>query len=68
MPIMTRGKRGKRAREASEEFEDPDIQLGWDAGNTDLVRCWLNTLLPYTKKSVVILICHDNIDKPDAKH
>ena len=44
MPIITRDRRGKRARELSEEVEDPDKQLDQEASYTDLVRCWLNTL------------------------
>jgi hypothetical protein len=40
LPIITREKQGKRPRELSEEFEDPDMQLGQEARDTDLVHCW----------------------------
>jgi hypothetical protein len=46
MPITIRDRRGKRPREFSEEFEDPDTQLGQEARDTDLVRYWLKTLQP----------------------
>lgn len=44
MPMNTRDKRGKRARDSSEEVDDPDTQLERESSYTDLVRCWLNTL------------------------
>ena len=37
MPTITRDKRAKRARESSDEVEDPDIQLGRETGFADLV-------------------------------
>ena len=37
MPIITYNKRGKRAREYSNEVKNPNIQLGQKAGFIDLV-------------------------------
>ncbi|KAH7363975.1 hypothetical protein BKA65DRAFT_545881 [Rhexocercosporidium sp. MPI-PUGE-AT-0058] len=36
MPMTTRDRQGKRTRELSQEVEDPDAQLGEEAGSTDL--------------------------------
>jgi hypothetical protein len=38
MPIVTRDKRGMRARESSEEIEDPDSQLDQEAAYEYVVR------------------------------
>jgi hypothetical protein len=67
MPMITRDKQGKRVRELSEEVEDPDTQLGKEAGSTDLVGSWLKTLLPRINRSAVILIYYANIDKTDIE-
>jgi hypothetical protein len=64
--MITRDRYGKRARELSEEVEDPDAQLGMEAGSTDLVCSWLKTLLPRIKMSAVILI-NANIGKTDTE-
>ena len=37
MPIITRNKRGKRARECSNKIKNPNIQLGQKTGFTDLI-------------------------------
>ncbi|KAH8798662.1 hypothetical protein F5884DRAFT_140344 [Xylogone sp. PMI_703] len=55
MPIITRDRRGKRARESSKEAEDHDIQLGGEASYTDL------TLNPSTSTALSLL-------RPSSSH
>lgn len=43
MPIRTRDKGRKRARESFDEVEQLDLLLGQEAGYTDSVRRCLNT-------------------------
>ena len=37
MPIITHNKQGKRAKKYFNKVKDPNIQLGQEAGFTDLV-------------------------------
>jgi hypothetical protein len=56
MPIVTRDRRGKRARETSEELGDPDKQLELEATEEDLVVIQLLTLNLYSQPSYLTLI------------
>lgn len=56
MPIVTRDRRGKRARETSEDTNDPEASLEKETGDADVVGVSQICSVPYTKMNSRLLL------------
>ena len=56
MPIITRDRRGKRARETSEDADDPEASLEKETGDADVVGVSQTWSVPYTEMNSHLLL------------